>query len=258
MFRLMSVLVLVLSLCGGSAYGANFLVKVQSAVASKASKVVVLGAAVIGLSCGMMACDDMKPGQIADVIGDKGDDDTSPPQTTQAVIQIGMNYLGDRDPNSLDGAELAVAQINAAGGVDGMLLELVSFDNEKNITRSVDMTNALIDQGVVALIGPEYSSHASTTGPIATAAKIPMISTTATNPSVAASGDFVYMAAFTDSFQGLLMAKFAKQDLGAETAAILTKREDVYSEGLSETFRDNFSLVGWSSFSAGVLSHRCN
>ena len=246
MFRLMSVL-LVLLLCGGNAYGTGFLTKLQSGAAQKAGKVMVLGGAIFGLSCGMMACDDMKPNQIVDAIGDGDGGDDTPP-TTGAVIKIGMNYLGDRDPNSLDGAELAVAQINAAGGVNVggtyMQIELLSFDNEKNITRSVDMTNAFIKQGVVGLIGPEYSSHGAATGPVATAAKIPMITTTATNPKVAESGDYVFMGAFTDSFQGLLMAKFAIQDLGADTAAILTKEDDPYSVGLSEKFRDSFSLLG--------------
>lgn len=241
MLRLVSVLVLMLSL-GGTVAQAGVLSKFKSGVAHKAGKVVAVGAIFV-LSCGMMmSCDDMKVGQITDMLGDKGDDNTDP--TVEAVIKIGMNYLGDRDPNALDGAELAVAQINAAGGVNGMLLELIAFDNMKNQTRSLEMTKAIIDEhGVVAFIGPEYSSHATLVGPVVTAAGIPMLSTTATNPSVATSGKFVYMVSFTDSFQGWLMAKFARENLGAQTAAILTKSEDVYSVGLSEIFQENFTLL---------------
>ena len=49
-----------------------------------------------------------------------------------------------------------------------------------------------------------------------------MMATSATNPSVTAAGDFVFMAAFTDDFQGVAMAAFALQDLEAKTAAVLT------------------------------------
>ena len=70
------------------------------------------------------------------------------------------------------------------------------------------------------------------------------MATSATNPSVTAAGDFVFMAAFTDDFQGQAVAAFAMQDLGAQTAAVLTHKDDVYSEGLSQTFIDNFTVHG--------------
>ena len=243
MFRYVGVLLLALAL-GSASVQAGWLAK--SGAGKAVGKAAMVGAFAI-MAC-FSACDEQSPidpGQVADVI-DSGDDDGG--TVSDNVIKIGMNYLGDRDPNSLDGAELAVAQINEAGGVNVngtlMLIELLSFDNEKNITRSIEGTNFLIAQGVKVLIGPEYSSHAATTGKIANEYKIPMISTTATNPKVATSGKYVFMGAFTDSFQGLLMAKFARQDLQADTAAILTKREDTYSEGLSEKFQESFGLLG--------------
>ena len=242
MFKYVVALLMVFSLSTANVYGSNggLLAKIKSSKLVRTAT--VLGAAFV-IAC-TPGCDDMKAGQVVDAIGGK-DDEVTPP-TSDVVIKIGMNYLGDRDPNSLDGAELAVAQINEAGGVNGMLIELIPFDNEKNQTISVTKTNELIEQGVVAFIGPEYSSHATTVGPIVTNRGVPMISTTATNPSVATSGDYVFMWAFTDSFQGRLMANFAIEELGAKTAAILTKRDDLYSVGLSETFGNTFFLLGGS------------
>ena len=52
------------------------------------------------------------------------------------------------------------------------------------------------------------------------------------------------MAAFTDDFQGKVMAQFAVEELEAQTAAVLTHTGDVYSEGLSQTFIDNFTAYG--------------
>ena len=245
MFRFMGVLLVALSLCGtAQAWQKGTLAKVKAGLASKASKVFMVGSFAV-LAC-VTACDEvnMGPGKVADVIDNQEPEDVTEP-TAEDTIKIGMNYLGDRDPNALDGAELAVAQINEAGGLLGKQLELIAFDNEKNQTRSIEMTKAIItEHGVVAFIGPEYSSHALLTGPVVNDAGIPMISTTATNPNVALTGEHVRMVVFTDSFQGWLMAKFAIEDVNAQTAAILTKSEDAYSVGLSKIFLDNFGILG--------------
>ena len=52
------------------------------------------------------------------------------------------------------------------------------------------------------------------------------------------------MASFTDSFQGAVMAQFAKTDLGTATAAVITRSGDLYTEGIAEFFRRNFSQLG--------------
>lgn len=71
-----------------------------------------------------------------------------------------------------------------------------------------------------------------------------MITTTATNPNVTQAGDFVFMASFTDSFQGAVMANFAKSELGITTAAVLTRKGDLYTEGISEFFATNLDSLG--------------
>ena len=78
------------------------------------------------------------------------------------------------------------------------------------------------------MIGPNRSLHAAVVGEVAQKHRIPMITTTATNPNVTEAGDFVFMASFTDSFQGVVMAQFAETELGISTAAILTRRGDLY------------------------------
>ena len=59
-----------------------------------------------------------------------------------------------------------------------------------------------------------------------------MVATTATNPTVTAAGDFVFLVAFADTFQGQVMANFARQQLKADTAAILMEAGNLYTEGL--------------------------
>ena len=71
-----------------------------------------------------------------------------------------------------------------------------------------------------------------------------MITTTATNPALTNAGDFVFMAAFTDAYQGYVMARFAAVELGLTSVAILTQSGEIYSEGISEFFVANFTNAG--------------
>lgn len=161
------------------------------------------------------------------------------------IIKIGFIVVGDRAPY-LNGAQLAVDEINALGGLFGTPIELVSLLNiEASLSLSTQTTEDMIlKDRVIALIGPNRSSHAVEVGPIAQRYKVPMVTTTATNPNVTKVGDFVFMASFTDSFQGAVMAQFAKSELGMTAAAVLTRRGDLYTEGISEFFASNFSKLG--------------
>jgi branched-chain amino acid transport system substrate-binding protein len=136
-------------------------------------------------------------------------------------------------------------EINQQGGVNGNPLELLVRDNQVDPDLSAQLAEELITQeGVVAIVGPGFSSNAVRVAPVAQQHRVPMITTTATNPTVTSAGDFVFMAAFTDLFQGAVMVEFSRQELGAQTAAILTQAEDVYSEGLSLIFDEEFTARG--------------
>ena len=163
----------------------------------------------------------------------------------EPTVKIGFVVAGQRVtyPN---GAELAVTEINEQGGLFGMPVELIGHINiEADLDVSVKLAESLIvEEGVIALIGPNRSSHAAVVGPIAQEHRIPMVTTTATNPNVTQAGDFVFMASFTDSFQGAVMANFAKMELGLTTAAIITRSGDLYTEGISSFFLSNFNSLG--------------
>ncbi|RKU30767.1 hypothetical protein C6497_03555 [Candidatus Poribacteria bacterium] len=163
----------------------------------------------------------------------------------EPTVKIGFVVAGQRVtyPN---GAELAVTEINQQGGLFGMPVELIGHINkEADLDVSVKLVESLIlNDEVIALIGPNRSSHAVVVGPIAQKHRIPMVTTTATNPNVTQAGDFVFMASFTDSFQGAVMANFAKMELGLTTAAIITRSGDLYTEGISNFFLSNFNNLG--------------
>ena len=102
----------------------------------------------------------------------------------------------------------------------------------------------ILDDNVIAILGPNRSAHAIPVSEVAQQHSVPMVTTTATNPNVTGAGDFVFMAAFTDAFQGEVMARFAVETLGLTSVAILTRSNEVYTEGISEFFRANFTNIG--------------
>ena len=172
----------------------------------------------------------------------------------ETAIKIGFLYTTPNRNNSRYGAELATMQLNEAGGVGGIPIQLIAHgiptqhlisENISDTEYVAELATELIaEEGVSAIVGPNRSRYAVVVAEIAQRRGIPMMATSATNPSVTAAGDFVFMAAFTDDFQGKVMAAFAFQDLEAKTVAILTHKGDVYSEGLSQTFIDNFTTHG--------------
>ena len=167
------------------------------------------------------------------------------PKLEQKTLKIGFVVAGERVtyPN---GAEMAVTEINQRGGLLGMPVELIGHINKEAIPEvSIQIAETLIvEDEIIALIGPNRSSHAVEVAPIAQRYGIPMVTTTATNPNVTNAGDFVFMASFTDSFQGAVMAQFAIEELNLTTAALITRKGDLYTEGIAEFFALNFSKLG--------------
>jgi branched-chain amino acid transport system substrate-binding protein len=142
-------------------------------------------------------------------------------------------------------ATLAVEEVNAAGGINGKQVELISYDNKADATESINVFNRLVDNDkIVALVGPVISSTSLAVAPLAEEKKIPMISPTATNLAVTPDYSYVFRACYTDPYQGGTVAKFASENLGAKTAAVLYNAGDDYSTGLAEAFKATFEAAG--------------
>ena len=170
------------------------------------------------------------------------------------TIRIGFLVSGDRSSYA-DAAQLAVDEINTNGGLLDRTVELVTRTNIEEASVAVQAAQQMIrNDGVFAILGPNRSTHAVQVGPVAQQAQIPMITTSATNPNVTRAGDFVFMAAFTDQFQGAVLARFAWEDLGKTVAAVLTLEGDVYTEGISMFFVSHFTELGGTVIANEVYS----
>jgi branched-chain amino acid transport system substrate-binding protein len=144
-----------------------------------------------------------------------------------------------------DGVQLAVKERNAAGGIKGRKIKLISYDDQGKSQEVVTAVTRLIQQdNVVALIGEVASSRSIAGGQVAQRLGVPMISPSSTNPQVTEIGDMISRVCFIDPFQGYVGASFAKNELKFDKAATLYNRAQAYSAGLNEEFRKAFTKLG--------------
>jgi len=144
-----------------------------------------------------------------------------------------------------EGTLLAVEQINAAGGVLGKKLELLTEDDQTKAGEPANAVNKLISKdGVIAILGEVASSRSLEAAPICQQNKIPMISPASTNPTVTQQGDYIFRVCFNDTFQGGALANFASSTIQAKKVAILTDVKSDYSKGLAKSFKEKYTSNG--------------
>ena len=147
--------------------------------------------------------------------------------------------------SSREGAELAVDELNAAGGVLGRQLRLLVEDDQSKPEEASNAVTKLITQDrVVAVIGEVASRRTLAAAPIAQRYQIPMITPASTNEKVTEVGDYVFRVCFIDPFQGEVLAKFAYNDLKARKVAILRDQAQDYSVGLTDSVAQHFARLG--------------
>ncbi len=147
--------------------------------------------------------------------------------------------------SSHEGTVLAIEEINAAGGVLGKSVKLLTEDNQSKAGESANAVNKLIAKdGVVAILGEVASSRSLEAAPICQQNKIPMISPCSTNPKVTETGDYIFRVCFIDPFQGTVMANFAQKTLKAQKVAVFTDVKSDYSKGLAKFFKEGFAKAG--------------
>lgn len=161
-----------------------------------------------------------------------------------------------------NGIELAVTEVNAAGGIQGKQIQLVSLDNQGKPEEAATAVTRLINQDrVVAILGEVASSRSMAMAPIAQGSKIPMVTPSSTNPKVTQLGDYIFRVCFIDPFQGSVMAKFAAENLKVKRVAILRDVKNDYSVGLADFFKETFGKSGGTivvdqSYSAGDMDFK--
>jgi len=179
--------------------------------------------------------------------GKGGDDTGSAAENTIKVGEYASLHGSEAafGQSSHKGTVLAIEQINAAGGVLGKKIDLISEDNQSKPGESATIVKKLITRDhVVAVLGEVASGRSLEAAPICQGDKIPMLSPASTNPKVTETGDYIFRVCFTDPFQGKLLAEFAQKTLKVKKVAILSDVAAPYSVGLAQYFREPFLASG--------------
>ena len=136
-----------------------------------------------------------------------------------------------------NGAQLAVNEINAAGGVNGMTLEFNFQDDEHDPEKSVNAYNTLKDAGMKLLVGTVTSAPCVAVS--AEAAKDNMFLLTPSGSSLDAisAGDNCFRVCFTDPGQGKIAADYIADNSLATKVGIIYDSSDVYSTGILDGFK---------------------
>lgn len=144
-----------------------------------------------------------------------------------------------------NGIELAVEEINAAGGVNGKMLKIVAEDDEGNPEKSVSAYKKLTTKdGIKLVIGSLTSGCTQAITQLAQAQKVLQIAPAATAPAITDAGNFIFRTCFIDPFQGTVGGKFSYDTLGSRKAAVLYDIGNDYSVGLTDNFVATFEALG--------------
>lgn len=198
---------------------------------------------------------------VALAVGCGGDgNDGSDDEVARFAIGFSADLSGgfsDYDVPIRDGAQYAVDQINKAGGVAGMKLELIVKDNKNDKSLAIETTQQLIDEGIQYLIGTT-SDHVVACNRLAQDNEIPSDTGDGTAPNLVDDvGEWCFQYIMQDNLQGAAMAEHCYGDLGYRTAYLLKSPDVPYSNNLPLYFGDVFrrlggKIVGMSDYRLGA------
>ena len=143
------------------------------------------------------------------------------------------------------GAELAIDDLNAAGGLEGFMFELVAEDGACDGTQGTNVGNKFAsDETIVAVTGGTCSGETFGLMPILQEARIPFVSPSATNPDITSPNcDVCNRVALSDALQGATDASFVFSELGLAKVAVVHDNSD-YGKGVAEVFQKNITGLG--------------
>ena len=164
-------------------------------------------------------------------------------------VKIGFNVpltgFAAADGNSARlGAELAVEQVNAAGGIKGNMLELVIYDDQASPKESAPLAVKLITQDhVVAGISGSYSGATRAAATIYQENATPYISAYAVHPDITRAGDYIFRTSFMGEVQGRAGAKLMGELMGLKRVAMITLNND-FGKSLANGFKEKSAEFG--------------
>jgi len=140
-------------------------------------------------------------------------------------------------------ADLAVKELNAAGGINGRSIELLSFDDRLDPKEAVNIANKMIGEKVTAAISASYTGPTRAVAPVLQAAKIPTITAYAIHPEITKAGNFMFRQSFIGTVQGQAGAEAAVAVMKKKNIAILYIDND-FGKTLLDSFKARATKLG--------------
>ena len=150
----------------------------------------------------------------------------------------------------LNGLNLTAGMINEAGGILGREVQIIGLDGKGAADDSVAAYKRLVEQeGVVAVIGTNFSSCNIPIAAVSDELHVPVIATAASNELVTVAADgtlhpYSFRLCFIDPYMGYLAGTYAYNELGLRKAAIIEDITDPYSTGVGGYMVDTFTSLG--------------
>ena len=153
-----------------------------------------------------------------------------------------------------NGAELAVEEINAAGGINGAQVEFKFEDDEHDAEKAINAYNNLKDWGMQALLGTVTSAPCVAVGEVANQDNMFLLTPSGTAVECV-QYDNAFRVCFSDPMQGLESAKYIGENGLASKVAVIYDSSDVYSTGIYEAFvkeaaNQDFEVVAAEAFTS--------
>jgi branched-chain amino acid transport system substrate-binding protein len=162
---------------------------------------------------------------------------------------IKVGYVGDfseiyayYDQPLLDGARYAIEEINAAGGVLGRPLEIVTRDNKNDVALGTRGAQEVLDEGVVYMIGTTADSFLAQSQLVCDA-EIPSSTGDSTAPTLTQDIPCAYQLVMSDNVQGAVAAEYALEQ-AYQTAYLVGSDEIPYTANLPRYFQEIFEAGG--------------
>lgn len=151
--------------------------------------------------------------------------------------------------SSKEGMQIAIDEFNTKGGIAisgrKLLIKPIYDDTSGQPEQAANAARKQIDQNrVVAIVGEVMSKNSLAMAPICQSKGIVMISPASTDPTVTQKGDYIFRVCFLDSFQGVVGARYAYNDLKVKKAAVLYDNANDYNKGLTRFFSEEFKGLG--------------
>jgi len=156
-------------------------------------------------------------------------------------------------------AQWAVQDINAKGGIDGHPLEMVLLDTQADPRLGINSVNRLINVDKVPVFVTAWSAVVKSVAPIANRSKVLELSVGANSPEIAKLGDYVYTTYPLADVDVRAQARYARETLKKQSAAVLYIHNDSGVEG-ARIYRDAFQeaggkVVAYEAYDAQATDH---